>query len=198
MNLSEAGLIAALTVLGVGSYVLLEQLAKQVEQGREVVLPEVDYRLRELTLVQYAEDTGLPELRLSARELTHLRVETRALLERPVIDSTRPDGDLRIRAARATLDQTTRMIAFEDNVEVRRREPERDPLLARMPTLLVDLKARTGATDDPVTIDQGSSKLSGTGLDIDLEQESFSLRRDVRAVFNLETPVDRTAEPRSL
>ncbi|MCU0754349.1 MAG: LPS export ABC transporter periplasmic protein LptC [Xanthomonadales bacterium] len=184
MNWSEAGLIAALGVLGVGSYVLLEQLAKQVEQGREVVLPEVDYRLRELTLVQYAEDTGLPELRLSARELTHLRVETRALLDRPVIDSARPDGDLRIRAARATLDQTTRTIAFEERVEVRRREPERDPVLAQMPTLLVDLKARTGATDDPVTIDQGSSKLSGIGLDIDLEQENFSLRRDVRAVFN--------------
>jgi LPS export ABC transporter protein LptC len=112
------------------------------------------------------------------------------LLEKPVIDSTRPDGELRIRADRATLDQTTRKIVFEDNVEVRRREAGTDPLRARMPTLLVDLKARTGATDDPVSIDQGSSTLSGIGLDIDLEQESFSLRRDVRAVFN------RPASPR--
>lgn len=184
MNRSEAALIGALTILGVGSYVLLEQLAKQVEQGREVVLPEVDYRLRGLSLVQFAAETGVPELRLSARELTHLRVETRALLEAPVIDSTRPDGELRIRATRAMLDQPSRTIDFRDDVEVQRREPGRDPLLARMSTLQVDLKARTGATDDPVTIDQGSSTLSGTGLDIDLEQERFSLRRDVRAVFN--------------
>jgi LPS export ABC transporter protein LptC len=182
--------MATLAVLGVGSYVLLERISKQIELGREVILPEVDYRLRALSLVQYAEDTGLPELRLSARTLTHLRVETRALLEKPVIDSTRPDGELRIRADRATLDQTTRKIVFEDNVEVRRREAGTDPLRARMPTLLVDLKARTGATDDPVSIDQGSSTLSGIGLDIDLEQESFSLRRDVRAVFN------RPASPR--
>ena len=141
-------------------------------------------RLRELSLVQYAAETGLPELRLRASTLTHLRVESRALLAKPVIDSTRPDGELRIRAASAVLDQAARTIAFADNVEVRRREAGTDPLLAQMPTLLVDLKARTGATDDPVSIDQGSSRLSGTGLDIDLEQESFSLRRDVRAVFN--------------
>lgn len=188
MNFSEAGLIAVLAAVGTGSYILLEQLAKQVEKGREVVLPEVDYRLRELTLVQYAEATGLPELRLSARELTHLRVDTRALLDRPVIHSTQPDGDLRIRSTRATLDQTARTIAFEEQVEVRRREADQDPLLAKMPTLFVDLTARTGATDDPVTIDQGSSKLSGNGLDIDLERESFSLRRDVRAVFNRPAP----------
>ena len=89
-----------------------------------------------------------------------------------------------ITAARAVLDQPGRTLAFEEKVEVRRREASTDPMLARMPTLLVDLKARTGATDDPVTIDQGSSQLTGTGLDIDLAQESFSLRRDVRAVFN--------------
>ncbi len=184
MKSQELALIAALAILGVGSYALLERLSRQIEQGRDVVLPEVDYRLRELNLVQYAEETGLPELRLRASTLTHLRVETRALLDAPVIDSTRPDGELRIRAARAILDQPGRTLAFEEKVEVRRREAGTDPMLARMPTLLVDLKARTGATDDPVTIDQGSSQLTGTGLDIDLARESFSLRRDVRAVFN--------------
>lgn len=176
--------MAMLAILGVGSYVLLERLSKQIEQGREVILPEVDYRLRELSLVQYAEESGLPELRLNARTLTHLRVESHALLERPVIDSTRPDGELRIRAARAVLDQPSRTLAFEDDVVVRRREAGTDPIRAQMPTLLVDLKARTGATNDPVTIEQGSSTLAGTGLDIDLDRESFSLRRDVRAVFN--------------
>lgn len=184
MKAQEVALIATLALLGIGSYVLLERISKQIERGREVILPEVDYRLRELSLVQYAEATGLPELRLSARTLTHLRVQTRALLEGPVIDSTRPDGELRIRAARAVLDQPSRTLAFEEDVEVRRREAGTNPLRARMPTLKVDLEARTGATDDPVTIDQGSSRLTGTGLDIDLERESFKLRRDVRAVFN--------------
>jgi lipopolysaccharide export system protein LptC len=128
---------------------------------------------------------GAPELRLSAQKMVHFGDDDSTELQSPLLVKNDTDAVLSVRADRGVVTSDYDQAYFYDNVQLSRTEQGTvEPLLLRTGYLHVLVRQDFISTDRPVTISQGASSISGTGMEYDRKTGRLSLLSTVKATYD--------------
>ncbi len=128
--------------------------------------------------------TGQPQYRLSAERMTHYMDDDTTVLEQPFLqlqDKTTPTD---IRALRAQISGDGQLVHFLNQVHIVRAAPDgKAPITLNTEYLKVAPEQRTMYTNHPVTLRQGASVITASGLNADDRQRLLSLFGEVRGLY---------------
>jgi lipopolysaccharide export system protein LptC len=152
--------------------------------SRAPALHDPDSAVEKFTVTRLGAD-GAPEATLSAQRMVHYGDDDSTELQLPELIKNDPAATLTVRANRGVVTRDYEEAQFYDNVQlVRTQKDAADPLRVRSDYLHVLIKSDVVRSDRPVTITQGSSTLSGTGMEYDRKSGRLSVLSDVRASFD--------------
>jgi LPS export ABC transporter protein LptC len=173
-------ILVVLLSLIVWGLLLRREQTELDRRAQRVVLPKIDYSLRNLQMHQLGADGQLVG-ELEAEAMAHLRVSDSAILQKPVIHAVDDKAvPLRISADTASLARQEEKLIFSGHVLMLHGFPQDIP--AEMTTEQLDVypRKRLANTDLDVTLRQGGSILTGTGLEADLEHGQINILANVR------------------
>jgi lipopolysaccharide export system protein LptC len=152
---------------------------------------EPDYIVDKFTLTRLS-DTGIARYRLAAERMVHFADDDSSHLTLPRLTQLQPGKpDTRVRADRGVIDSGGDIAHLYDNVEMFQAGTRgkgtassgSDDMRITTSYLRVRADADRADTPAPVRIEQGSSVLTGTGMDYDNRYRRFQLASRVTASF---------------
>jgi lipopolysaccharide export system protein LptC len=145
---------------------------------------DADATVEKFTLTRLGPD-GLPETQLSAQRMVHFGDDDSTELHSPQLLKNDAGSTLSVLADRGVVTRDYEDARFYDNVLLLRKgQSTRDELQIRTQYLQALIKQDVLRTDQPVTISQGSSVLSGVGMEYDRKTGHLTLLSDVKARFD--------------
>ena len=130
------------------------------------------------------DDSGVLLYQLRAKRIEHSPRDDAITLTELELDYGNTAKLWQVSADRGQMPKSNNQIALIGDVTTRLlNAPDHGATQMHSATLNIDLKAQTAATDDPVAIIFDRGSLNGIGLDIDLANETFTLRSNVAGVF---------------
>jgi lipopolysaccharide export system protein LptC len=143
-----------------------------------------DFVVNNFTIVRYGA-AGTIESSLTAVKMIHFPDDETTHLDLPRAASFKPmAAPVRIMADEGTLSKEGDEAVFYGNVVVAREAtPERPELRVTTDHLRIEQKNDSAHTDEPVVIVQGESRLTGVGMDMSKQDQTFKLRSQVRGSF---------------
>jgi lipopolysaccharide export system protein LptC len=183
-RLSHALPLLLMLMLGGLSLWLKQAIESPAEGPRAPVRHEADARVDRFSVIQLDKD-GKPELKLSAEHMVHYGDDDSTELAAPRLTKTAPEATLSVSADRGTVTHDYNEAYFYDNVKLSRQAPPPGETLQVATSFLhADVRRDVIRTDRPVTITQGRSVLSGTGLEYDRASGKLALLADVKATID--------------
>lgn len=167
---------------GVGLFVVLvtgtlvmKSRAIRVEPA-EPVTSKADYRIKE---VQLEEESGNIRWKLIADQAEVFEGEGRTGLRRPVVDIRQPTRSWRVRGDEGDVMTRTRDIEVRHNVVL----VSDDGLRLETSVLRWQAAARRLWTDAPVRITRAGTIIDGSGLEVNMADQTAEVKGRVRAIF---------------
>jgi lipopolysaccharide export system protein LptC len=177
-SLSLAAGLAALTLW-------LERMV-DVPRGSQpnVLEHDPDFIVEQFTATSL-DKGGRPEYRLAARRMTHYPDDETTELEEPRLVQYREGGPpVRISAERGTVTKDGEEVRLYGNVVVVREGTRgRAPLQMETTFLQVFPKQDIARTPEAVVISEGSSRLTGVGMDYNTKTRQLELKARVSGTF---------------
>ncbi len=182
-----AGLsLVLLTALGLFTYYLSEVARRDRtrQEARPVAAVGPDYFVERLALLGM-NALGEPSFRLEARELQHFPADDTTEFEEPVMVSLDPSRPrVTVTADRGRLTSGGDEAHMSGNVIVTRAAtPGGAPMRADTDYAVVIPDRDIVRTDWPVTIVQGTSRLTGVGMELDNRTRRLQVDSQVRATW---------------
>jgi lipopolysaccharide export system protein LptC len=135
--------------------------------------------------VTQLDTQGVPEYRLSAEKMLHFADDRTTELVEPRLVRTRADSTITVIAERGRVDHDYKQAHFYDNVQLVRALPGKvDDLRVRTEYLHVIPEQDLAKTDRRVIINEGPSRLSGTGMEYNRRTGQLILHSDVKGTFD--------------
>lgn len=175
--------VLAILILGsvvVLAVVLWRHLEQQAPEDILAALPkQVDLSLEKLHYTQNEE--GQRRWTLMADKAEYQRDNSQALLEKVhlVLYRAGQFGEVTLDAERGRLEQAERQIDVWDHVVIKTSRQEQ--LFTEK--LHYDGRLQRLSTDEPVRLQSPQLKLTGTGLQVDLDQGRLLVKKDVRMLI---------------
>ncbi len=144
---------------------------------------DADSVVDRLKLTELGPD-GKPQTSVSAQRMVHFADDEQTELTAPELMRSEGGVTLSVRSDRGVLSHDSKQASFYDDVELVRREassPEELQIRTEYLHVLVDEEVLS--TDRPVTIRQGTSVLSGVGMDYERKTGRLALHSAVKANF---------------
>ena len=148
-----------------------------------------DYEVNRFTVIRLSE-TGETQHVLTADRMVHFPADDSSLLVRPTLTQSAAASRMRMSALRGVLAAGGEETVLTGEVEVvRTLPPSRDGAPAGDPMVITTDYLRVRPDDDradthrPVRVAQGTSVLTGTGLDLDEAERRLRVLADVRASY---------------
>ena len=172
-----ACMLAALTLW-------LRQAAEQPSDAeRKANDSEPDAVVQNLSIAKLGED-GSSHYSMSAKRMLHFSSDDSTVLESPRFERRDPDGTrTTIAAARGKLTHDGNEAFFSGNVQMD-RSARGGQLQARTESLHIIPDKELVETDRHVTITNGASTLSGTGMQIDKSRGQITLQSQVQGSYH--------------
>jgi lipopolysaccharide export system protein LptC len=131
------------------------------------------------------DEKGAPQHVLNAAKMIHFADDDSTELAAPRLLRQGEGPGITITAKRGSVTRDGDEARFHDDVVVvRAATPEREALTVRTDYLHVLTNKNIARTDHPVTIVEGRSVLSGTGMEFDDNARRFTLSSRVRGHFD--------------
>lgn len=132
--------------------------------------------------IRRLDEQGQLKYRLQAPRLVHFPDDDSTEIDAPRLLTYRPDAPpLIVSGKRALVTTHGEQVHLTGDVRIlRTADAGRPELLARTATLTIEPDRGLAYTDQPVTITQGSSWITGTGARIDNNASLFELHAQVR------------------
>lgn len=144
---------------------------------------DADATVENFTVTRLGKD-GRPQARLSAQRMVHFADDDATELYMPRLERTEGGIRLSVRSDRGILSRDSQDAKFYENVRmIRRDESAPDELRINTQYLEVLIDREILRTDRPVTITQGSSVLSGVGMEYERSSGRLDLLSSVKATF---------------
>lgn len=176
--------ILLMLLLGGMSLWLKQTIEGPVSGPRQEIHHEPDAMVDRFSVTRLDEH-GRPELRLSADRMVHYSDDDSTELKAPQLSKNEAEATLSVRADRGLVTRDYDQAYFYDNVRLTRQSGADQPgLQVATQYLHVAIRQDLLTTDKPVTITQGQSVLSGTGMEYDRKSGRLSLLSDVKATVN--------------
>jgi lipopolysaccharide export system protein LptC len=170
---------------------LLAGLTFWLDQVTSAEAPDANARLRNqpdftvdrLSLRQY-DETGAIQFSLSAEHMVHYPADETTDVVQPRLSYFGSEPTAHLRAASARVSKDGKVVVLRDEV-VARREPigQGPELTAATSVLTVIPEQGFAVTDAPVRIVQGSSVITGVGMELNNKQATAVLKSHVRATI---------------
>lgn len=164
-----------LFVVLVTGTLIVRSRANRVEP-MEPVTSKADYRIKE---VQLEEESGNVRWKLVADQAEIFEGEGRTSLRRPVVDIQQPQRTWRARGDEGDVRQATKDLELRKNVVV----VSSDGLRLETSVLRWQAGAKRLWTDAPVKITRAGTVIEGSGLEVDMTQQTAVVKGRVRAQF---------------
>jgi lipopolysaccharide export system protein LptC len=180
-TLFTLGLAAGLAVLTFWLQWLVDSQSASVSGARARV-PE--FVVEHITATSM-DKSGRAESRLTAQRMLYYPDEETTEVEEPRLTQLPENGPpIRVSAERGTVDREGREVRLYGNVVVI-REPAGDRPELRMDTTYLQVfpKTEVARTPEPVLITEGSSKLTGVGMEFDNAKRQLELKARVSGSF---------------
>ncbi|MFK8017598.1 MAG: LPS export ABC transporter periplasmic protein LptC [Gammaproteobacteria bacterium] len=185
MTPRTAWMIAVFTILAVVSYFLAQDRAPQ-SATNDATLPS-GYYLKGAVL-SATDDSGIVRYQLRAERIDHDPVDGMITLSNLELDYGNTANVWRVNAASGTMPKSNNRIALAGDVTTRLlNAASHGATQMSSATLDINLRDETAVTEDAVTVMFEGGGLDAIGLDVDLANETFTLRSDVKGVFEAPT-----------
>lgn len=164
----------------------LEYAVREADQDTATTLRhDPDFVIENFTTSEMDEQ-GRPSATLSARKLVHFPDDETSELSEPFLTHLRGEGaaPIHISAKRGVVNGTGEEVRLYENVVVQRPASGKQ-LELRVETsyLQVFPDQQIARTPEYVTITEGASRLSGTGLEANTDTGRMTLKSKVRGVY---------------
>ena len=180
-TLFPLALIAGLTLLSFW----LQHVVQAPDSERNASLRhDPDFIVENLTATSMNEE-GRPTSKLMAIKMRHYPDDESTELEQPQLVQLEKSGPpIHVTAERGTVSGSGEEVRLYGNVVVRREATAQRPEL-RMETTYLQVfpEADLARTPERVVITQGSSRLIGTGMEVNSKTEKFVLKSKVTGRF---------------
>ncbi len=185
MNARTAWALVILTALAVVTFFMTHTDSEPLAEDTST-LPE-GYYLSGATL-STTDASGVVRYELRADRIDHQPSDGTIDLTKLQLDYGNNLNRWRLSASTGSMPKTNNEITLEGDVTTRLLNAAAHGA-TRMATqsLFVDIAQQQASTDDPVTVDFEGGQLTAVGLDMDLENETFVLRSQVKGVFEAPT-----------
>ena len=175
--------IAILLVLAVISIWFSRDKVEGIQAPQSDVDPNFNYVLRDFEL-QYFDENGQPTLNLRAPVLRNDPDMQVGTIEQPVLRLFQPGLIWDFQADMATVTADKEHVTLDGQVNIQRQQVETGRSM-RLNTSDVEIEVtpQTARTDAQVQVFDGFNHLSGSGLDLDMQANTFELKRQVKATY---------------
>ena len=178
-------LLTFIVALMVGGFLLIwdsppESFIRQ-KDGQFDSDPRADSYMKEITSRRFSAE-GSEKFSLSSPRMEFYEGSSRLTLDEPVFLTHRPLGKpLKLQAIRGQLDSSQGKLDLDGNV---RADIDSDGNLAELTTehLTFYTDSNIAVTDSEFELMEPQSHVSGTGFHIDLSEEVFTIKSNVRVV----------------
>lgn len=128
---------------------------------------------------------GVLKYHLVAPHMQHYGDDDSSLVSKPTLTSFRPDApEVVLSGDQAVVTSKGEVVHLWGNVVARRApDGQRPEMVARMPDLTVRPDDGIGFTDSPVEITQGESWIKGTGMFLDNNVSTLTLKSRVTGMY---------------
>lgn len=176
--------IAVLAVIAALTYWLQASLAPAEVQADRSGLHEPDAIVEDFE-IRRLDENGKLQYRLTAPRLRHFPDDDSSEISAPHLIAYRDNREpLSLTAGEARVTERGKQVLLTGDVTISRPAASgRAELVARTDRLSVAPEAGTAQTDQPMTITQGASRISGVGARIDNKTSTFELRSRVRGQY---------------
>ncbi len=142
-----------------------------------------NYVLRDFEL-QYFDEAGQPALNLRAPVLRNDPDMQLGTIEQPVVKLYQPGlvWDLQADVATVTADKEHINLGGQVNIQRQQVETGRRTRLNTM-DVQIEVTPQTAHTDALVEVFDGFNHMSGVGLDMDMQANTFALKKQVKATY---------------
>jgi lipopolysaccharide export system protein LptC len=184
MNLRLLLLLGFLAAFAAGSAWLLRQTALQSVQAARVKTHVPDYYFTDATVTSL-DLKGRPESELSAPRMVHHPDDDSIEIFTPHMRYFALNGPTwYAQADHADSPSGNKLVHLEGHVEITRPSPSGGPpLVIDTDTMTVDLDSNVASTDDPVQMTQGTSHMTGVGMDAYLNDNRLVMRTNVHSHY---------------
>lgn len=181
MNARTAWALVSLTVLAVVTFFMTHPDSDPVSEDAST-LPE-GYYLAGATLSS-TDASGVVRYELRADRIDHRPSDGTIDLTTLQLDYGNNLNRWRLSAQTGSMPKTNNQITLEGEVTTRLlNAAAHGATQMATQSLFVDITEQQASTDDPVTVDFEGGQLTAVGLDMDLANETFVLRSQVKGVF---------------
>lgn len=179
-------IVLLLLIAALGSFWVLEVMQRDGDEApAELQKGEPDYSVDQFSVMRMSR-TGQARYSISGVKLIHYPDRDTFEIQKPVVYSvTENQAPLTMRAERAIVDHPGNKVHMHRNVQLDRpASPKDDRFHLSSDYLLFLPDDDVVQTDKPVTIDYGTSRLSGIGMFANNATREFRLLRQVRGTFD--------------
>ena len=141
--------------------------------GKKVIIARLDQR-------------GIAQYHLTADRMVHYPDDDSMELTEPRFLKKDSDAELTVMASRGVVNQEIKEARFYDNVQLVRRPLTGDPMQIHTQYMQVFLERGIARTDRAVTIINGLSTVSGTGMEYERDTGRLSLLSAVKGSFHVQ------------
>jgi LPS export ABC transporter protein LptC len=152
---------------------------------------QAEYQIKEIHINETLEGNLRWTLNADQAEVYDQKGIT--LMRKVTIQVFSKDGDWTVTSDEGTLDNNKRDVSLKGNVIIR----SSDGLEMRTATLGWDNEKRALSTNDPVTISREGTTITGTGLAVQMQDETAAIQKKVRVVISDRTKSNLAIFPRS-
>ena len=176
-------------ILIVGMVALLTVIAtRDVRQDLQPPLKEVDTRLNYALFdfkAQLLDENGRLAMTMEAPVLRNNATSGIGTVTRPEIFVSENGNDWTVRASTAVVSANREFVSLAGDVRVvRYNVGDSNALEIQTRDLVLDVVSRSGNTDASVAISHAGDQLSAIGMNLNLTDNSFELRENVKAIYD--------------
>lgn len=143
--------------------------------------------IAEKVTISRMDERGNAQYHVSASRMVHYPDNDSMELTSPKFYRIDPEAELTVTADRGIINQESKEARFHDNVElVRRPEKGKDLLTIKTQYMLVFMDREAARTDREVSIVNGPSTLTGTGMEYEKKTGRLTLMSAVRGSFHVQ------------
>lgn len=179
---TNQGIIVLLIAAGISMW-FSQDKGDDTLQPQSDVDPQFNYVLRDFEL-QYFDESGQPALNLRAPVLRNDPDMELGTIEQPVIKLYQPGLIWDLQADVATVTTDKEYINLGGRVNIQRQQIETGRR-TRLDTadVQIEVTPQTAHTDALVEVFDGFNHISGVGLDMDMQANTFELKKQVKATY---------------
>lgn len=175
--------VVALVLLTAVSFWISRQQVDEIPQRVAGLDTRLNYVLHDFEL-QFYDENGLPSFNMQAPVLRNdpeLQVGT---IEQPVIKLNQPDATWTLVSDTATLTADKEHVQLSGKVHVQRQGLATGEWVEiNTRDVRIEVTPQTASTDQPVSISDSYNQINGTGLDLNMKANTFSLKQQVKATY---------------